>query len=57
MLVIVPVAVRGTVGVSEGKENAMCNWQLLSGKCMTGTVSIMVIFSIQNARDVENLIF
>lgn len=57
MLVIIPVGVRGTVGVSEGKENAMCNWQFLSGKCMTGTVSIMVIFSIQNARDVENLIF
>lgn len=57
MLVVIPVGVRGTVEVSEGKENAMCNWQFLSGKCMTGTVSIMVIFSIQNARDVENLIF
>lgn len=57
MLVIIPVGVRATVQVSEGKENAMCNWQFLSGKGMTGTVSIMVIFAIQNARDVENLIF
>lgn len=45
------------VQVSEGKENVMSNRQFLSGNFMTETVSIMVIFSIKNAKDLENLIF
>lgn len=43
--------------MSEGKENATCNGQFLSGNFITGTVSNMVIFSIKNANDLENLIF